>query len=109
RAQLRYGNLEIGEDFQQESLKRRACLINFVDEQNRRRLRLQRLQDGACDQEIRTVDMSFEFCPSFLPPRLADEFERHSLQRLVPLVQGFGLINAFVALQTDEWHFESGR
>ena len=93
RSQLRNGDLEVRQEFEQERLELVVGAVDFVDQQHRAVRRSQRLQQRPLDQELLGVEVEL---------RIARLAQRQKLARIVPFIKGVRSIDAFVALQADQ-------
>ena len=106
-ADFRHGDLEVRQNLQQESLEGFVGAVQFVDQQHRRTAapRLQRLEQGALDQELFGKHVPGECRPSGPAAGIAGRFGQPDLDHLpgiVPLVDGARNIEPFVTLQPDQ-------
>jgi len=102
-AQLGNGDLEVGEDLQEERLERLIGAIQLVDEQHRRapRLGLERLQEWPGDEEALAEDVLLE-CRFVCRSARFGQANLEHLLGVVPLVHRRGHVEALVALQPNE-------
>ena len=102
-AELRDGDLEIGEHFQEKGLERFVGAVELVDQQHRRagRIGLERLQQRTLDQEALGEDVVLEPLAIVLALRLGDA-DRDHLRGVVPFVDRRRDVEPFVALQPDQ-------
>jgi len=113
-AQLRNGNLKITEQFQQKGLELRIGLVHFIEQQHNRLRRTDRLQkrtrlDEAVGKE--SVFLSGDGIDRFgkrcrgaddVVDPILDHLCVEQLLGVFPFIEGFGLVQAFVALETDQ-------
>ena len=99
RAALGNGNLEVGQEFEQEGLELLVGAIDLVDQQHGRVRRAQRREHRTLDQEALAIDVD-----AFVA-RLPD---RQHLARIVPLIERGRRVDALVALQADQPAAEHG-
>ena len=92
-AALGNGDLEVGQEFEQQRLEFVIGAVDLVDEQQPALGRLQNLEQGTRDQEAIVVDIDFAVA------RLADG---EKLTLIVPFVERVRGIDALIALQPDE-------
>ena len=109
-AELRDGDLEVREDFQQVRLERFVGAVELVDQQHRRSadIRLQRLQQRPLDQ----IAVGENVRGQLLAIGIAGGFRQANgdhLRRAVPLVDGGGDIEPLIALQADQLASERRR
>ena len=100
-ADLGDGDLELGEDLEQESLELLIGPVDLVDEEDGRRSRLaDGLEEGALDEKGRREDGRL-----LLGQRMARallELDVQELLRVVPLVQRLGGVETLVTLEPDQ-------
>ena len=103
RAHFRDGDLEIAQHFQQKCLERLVGAIDLVDQQHRRAggVGLERLQQRPLDQKALGENVALEPSAVVLAFGLGGA-DRDHLRGVVPLVDGGGDVEAFVALQADQ-------
>ena len=71
RSELRYRDLEVGQQFQQKRLERFIGAIQFVDQQHgRRQIGIDRRQQRPRQQELPRVNVAGKRVPIGLPGRL---------------------------------------
>ena len=99
-AQLGNRDLPLGQDLEQERLERLVGAIHFVDEQHRRSVLRDRLEQRPLEQELLAEDLRFTLFER-RALALAQPRPQH-LARVVPLVERRHGIEAFVALQPDQ-------
>ena len=114
RPQLRHGDLEVGEDLEQERLELGLCLVDLVDEQDHRLLGLDRREERARRQEPEREERVFlagdlrdrvrqrRRVGDQLADTLAEELRVQELLGVLPLVECLALVESLVALQPDE-------
>ena len=102
RADLRDGDLPVGQHFQQVGLERLVGAVELVDQQHRRLAeRLQRAQQRPADQEALREDVLLESLARLHAFGLGHPDLDH-LPRVIPFVRGLRDVEALVALQADE-------
>ncbi|VBB41346.1 hypothetical protein TRIP_B10075 [uncultured Desulfatiglans sp.] len=99
---LRDRDLEVGENFQQKGLELFIRPVDLVDEEDGRVfVRAQDgLQQGAFNQEFKAVDRLLDLLGVAAAFLLKPDV--HELFGIVPLVEGGGGVQAFVALEADQ-------
>jgi hypothetical protein len=111
RADLRHGDLEVGEEFQQESLELLVGAVDLVDQQHRARAWVivgvfDRLEERALDDEFRPEDLAQR-----VASRRTFGLQHTNLEHLlgvVPLVDCMVDIQSLVALKADQLGVEQG-
>ena len=103
RADLRNGDLVVGQHLQQERLERLVGTVELVDQQHRRPcvVRPQRLQQRAADEEALGKDVAGERLAVAVAHRLRQANFDH-LPRVVPLVDGRRDVEPFVTLEAQQ-------
>jgi hypothetical protein len=101
RAELRDGDLEVGEHFQQQALDLDVGLVGLVDEQHGRLGAPDGLEQWPGKQELLGEDVAAFDVPAHLAGVPVD-LQAEQLLAVVPLVQGPGLVDPLVALQPDQ-------
>ena len=114
RAQLGHTDLEVAQHLEQESFELGVGAVDFVDEEHDGLVAEDRLQQGALQEEAhRKEDVLFvgEAVGSFgeragagqgLLQLIAEQLGVQELLSVLPLIESFGLVQSFVALQADE-------
>ncbi|OQC73223.1 MAG: hypothetical protein BWX45_00608 [Deltaproteobacteria bacterium ADurb.Bin002] len=120
-AQLRNGNLKITEQFQQKGLELRIGLVHFVEQQHNGFGRADGLQKRSrLDETIgkKSIFLRGDGIDRFGKRcRGADDivdpvFDHLGVEQLLgvfPFIEGFGLVQAFVALETDQLPSQAAR
>ena len=103
RADLRNGDLEVGQHFEQKRLERLVGAVELVDQQHRRAgsVGLQRLQQRPLDQEPLGEHVVLEPVAVVLAFGLGEADGDH-LRGVIPLIDRGGDVEALVALQPDQ-------
>ena len=99
RAALGNGDLEIGEEFEQQRLELVIGAVDLVDQQHRALGRLQHLEQRPRDQEAIVVDVDLA---------LAGLADGEKLALIVPFVERVRGIDALIALQPHQLAARSG-
>ena len=97
-SELRDGDLEVGEDLEQERLGLDLYPVDLVDQQHDGVGRPDGREQGPLEQEVLGEDVRFRLVPGFLVARL----DAQQLLLVVPFVEGLGLVDALVALQPQQ-------
>ena len=120
-ADLRDGDLIVGEDLQQQGLELVVGLVNLVDQQYAAVLLAQRLEQGARlhellgEEDVAELVQPVDGFGEALGPlqHLLQGLLQHlgveQLLAVLPLVDGLGLVQALVALQADQRQLEHRR
>ena len=120
-ADLRDGDLVVGEDLQQQGLELVVGLVNLVDQQHAAVLLAQRLEQGARlhellgEEDVAELVQPVDGFGEALGPlqHLLQGLLQHlgveQLLAVLPLVDGLGLVQALVALQADQRQLEHRR
>jgi hypothetical protein len=98
RAQLGDGDLEVAEHLQEQALHLDVRLVGLVDQQDLRLVAADGGQQRAGEQELLAEDVRARLVPRLVVARA----DAQQLFGVVPLVQGPGLVDALVALQTHQ-------
>ena len=108
-AELGDGDLKVGQHFEQIGLKSFVGAVDLVDQQHRRAAvaRLQRLQQRAADEIALGEDVVLDAVAVLLAGGFG-EADRHHLRGIVPLIDGAGDVEPFIALQADQLAAERG-
>jgi hypothetical protein len=106
-ADLRNGDLEVGQDLQQERLELIVGPVDLVDQQHRSLAGPNGRQQRPFQQELRPEERVDRGVVAQLPLREGADLQH--LPRVVPLVQSLVGVDALVALQPDELAPEHGR
>src|SRR5690348_975270 len=107
-AELGDGDLEIGEDLEQERLELLIAPVHFINEQDGRRpLVRDRLQQRALEQKRLAEDRRFLLLDG--ARRVLLELDAEELLGVVPLVERGGGVEPLVALEPDERRVERTR
>src|SRR4051795_6839769 len=101
-AQLRDGDLEVGEDLEQHRLELLVGLVDLIDQQDDRVLGADRLEQGAGEQELLPEDVRARLLPPRLLVTAGLSLDPEQLLAVVPLIQSLGLVEALVALEPNE-------
>ncbi len=105
RRKLRDRHLEIREHFQQEGFEGLVGAVELVDQEDRRTdlpADRKRLQHRAADQVALGKDIRLDAGAILVNPEASGKPDLQHLRRIIPLVDGGGDIEAFVALQPDQ-------
>ena len=110
RAELRDGDLEVGQHLQKKGLEGLVRAVELVDQENRRSggVGLKGLQERPLHQIAFREQIALERVAVHCSAGLGKP-DGHHLPGIVPLVDGRGDIEAFVALQADEAASERSR
>ena len=95
RAELRDRDREVGEELEQERLELVVGAVDLVDQQHRRAVVLERLQQRPPQQELASEQLAR------LGARLGGA-DRQQLALVVPVVDRVVEVDALVALQADQ-------
>jgi hypothetical protein len=95
RPQLGDGDLEVREQLEQEGLELVVGPVDLVDEQDDGLVGLERVEQGAAQQEAPRVQLA-------LVDAALRRAQGEELARVVPVVEGVVDVDALVALQADE-------
>src|SRR5579875_1753081 len=95
RSTLRDGDLEVGEEFEQECLEFVIRAVDFIDQQNRLLRMTEASQHRALDQEFVAVDIN-------IAAAFALTAQRQHLAREIPFIKRGRRVDAFVALQAQQ-------
>ena len=107
-AEFGHGDLEIGEQFQQERLERLIGAVELVDQQHGwGQIRVDGRQQGAGLEEFAGVDAAGQLAAVGHAGCLG-EADRHQLAGVVPFIGRGGKVHAVVALQADQAAAEPG-
>ncbi len=106
RAQLRYRDLKIRQDFQQECLELHIGAVDLVDQQHRRigAVGLDRLEQRPLDQIVLAENLGLDL--GFVAMLDLFELDAQHLFRIVPFVQSRIRVEPLVTLEPDELGIE---
>ncbi len=102
-AELRHGDLKVGQNFEEKGFERLVGTVDFVDQQDRRsfRRRFQSLQQRTLDQIARGKNIVLDPLLVMLAGGLGEP-DRHHLGGVAPLIDRRCDVEPLVALQADQ-------